>query len=219
MTERNEPVRVAPIVWRMIAWSFVSTLAIASAVFMICLKAGPNQWGLSALLWTLLSVNLALMFWWFYGALRRAGYPVTFAVSLRLWQVTAVYGAALIAAIVLTDFMYRWTGSRLLEGLVALFFAPLAVVFVKRSYALQPAPKPQEAGMLRRSYILYFVLPAIFGGSLIEQLQPPLYYDAALVAKREWTIAAFFVLLFALPISGYFMRKRYLRAAARSPVT
>ncbi len=206
--------RVSPIMWRMSAWIFCSTLATALAVFIVCVKMGPNQWRLTALLWSLFGVNLLLLVRWTYGALRRAGYPASPTIQLAQWRVMAVYAAALIGTIVLTDFIYRWTASRLLEGLLALCFVPLALVFVKWGYALQPAPQPYEAGMLRWAVTMQFVLPVILGANLILQLLPHHYYGAGLEARRDWTIAAYFVLAPIFPINGYFMLQRYFWARA-----
>ena len=207
-------VRVAPIMWRMFSWSFGSALAFGVAFYLFCLKTGPNNWELNALFWLLFIGNFALMVRWFRGALRRAGYPLSFTIHMAQWQMTAAYGAALIGTIVLTDFVDRWTGSRVLEGLVALCFVPLAFILSTRSFALQPEPKPQEAGLLRWIVIMRFALPVIFGINLALQLLRHHYYDAESEIFSDWTIAGYFVVLVTLPINGYFLRQRYLRARA-----
>jgi len=207
-------VRVAPIMWRMLAWNICSTAAIAVAVSLICLKLGPDQWRLNALLWTLFGANLVVLFRWFYGALRRAGYPLTFTVRLVQWQLAAVYAVGLIGAVLLTYFVYRWTANRIVEGIVALCFVPLFLLLATRVYSLQPAPKAEEAGTLRWSYIMQFVLPVLFGANLVLQLLPQHHDYANVDAARDWIIAAYFVIIPVNPITGYRLRQRYLKARA-----
>lgn len=214
LASNETPVRVAPIMWRMSAWSFCSALAISAAAFIVCLKTGPNQWRLYALLGALFGVNLAFLLPWFYGALRRAGYPLSFTIRLAQWQVAAVYGTSLLGAIVLTHFVYRWTASRIVEGLMALCFVPLFIVLFSKGYALQPKPKPWEAGMLRWGFLIQLVSTIVFGASLVLQLLPERHHNADLERIRDWVIAGYFVIIPLNPIAGYFMRERYLRARA-----
>jgi len=189
----------------------LAALAAASVSYFVCVYTH----NVVAMLLAMSAVLAATLFFstrWLAAAMRGAGIatgrPAPGALPL------AIAGAfAMLSAVVATGSAYAMTENRLLEFMLGpVLGVTIAVFFLPRMYALRARAQTYEVAGFRMLFFAQLSLPFLMGFTLYVKLTERHHYaDASLLEASFFAMAAVMIPMF--PISAYYLRQQYLRAA------